>query len=149
MRHYLLPIFQYTHPKGGRPTIVGVVNRKRGMPPELANYEGMLSLFGGAAKTGESPRDTTIREIWNDDPTPELPGLSGVGHFGQTRYKEGYTVTPYYCPEPWTQAMYQHLAASCGEGIVDWVQADDKAEWVGALWATPGMELVVWECLTQ
>lgn len=116
VRHFLLPLLTFTHPKGGDPVGVALVNRKRGMPAKAAAWEGALGLFGGLAEPGEDRMATLRREVWDDGDGSELPALPRDGKWGDPveGFGGAYTITPYYVAAPWTQDLYRGLAATCG-----------------------------------
>lgn len=145
MRHFIIPLFSFSHPKGAYTTNIALVNRKRGMPPKLAEWEGALSLFGGAAQAGETPRQTIHREVIVEGELGHLGVTPGV--YGDTREYNGHTATPFFCTQPWTQARYREFAATCDEGILDWVQSNFRDNWLAAPWGYPDMPTAVLDAL--
>lgn len=136
MRHFIIPLFSFAHPKGAYTTNIALVNRKRGMPPKLAQWEGALSLFGGAAQEGETPRQTIHREVIVEGELGHLAQTPGI--YAATAEYGGFTATPFFCTQPWTQQLYREFAATCDEGILDWVQAN-STDWLAGPWGYPDM----------
>lgn len=117
VRHFALPIFSFIHPKNpDKPAIkVALVNRKRFMPAKLAQFEGTVALFGGAAQPDEERAAVLDREL-----EEELKWDYAVPEDAEVVDGAGFTVTV-WSAGVLTQELYQELAGSCAEGVVDFV----------------------------
>ena len=117
VRHFALPIFSFAHPKDeGKPEIkVALVNRKRFMPAKLAQFEGTVALFGGAAQPDEHRAATLAREL-----EEELKWDYAIPADAEVVEGTGFTVT-IWSAGALSQQRYQELAGSCAEGVVDFV----------------------------
>jgi 8-oxo-dGTP pyrophosphatase MutT (NUDIX family) len=115
MRHFILPIFFFVHPKDtfSVPEPTAVVNRKRLMRKGLRQYEGAVGMLGGKAEPDEDRLACLAREL------EEEVGLDlGCVDESWVIEGEGFTVT-WFLIDGNGEAFVRQLAGQCEEGVID------------------------------